>query len=762
MPSIQGTVERITYRNEDNFYTVARVACTHMDAAGPETPSALGRAHGRAPGDGRPGGARWPRRALPVTIVGTFPFISVGETLALEGEWVEHPEYGRQFKVKSYESVVPATQKGIEKYLGSGLIKGIGPVTAKKLVSHFGLATLDVIEHHPERLTEVEGIGPVKSAVIARAFQEQKEIRKVMLFLAGHGVSPTLAVKIYRRYGDASVQAVRENPYRLADEIHGVGFKTADKIASQLGIEPTSAERIAAGVLYVLNELAGDGHVYYPEESLLAEAAKTLGVEQDLVARVLPALEERGAIVRDTVEGEKAVYLAYLYRAETSVAERLMALAGRSPKPLTVELDRLLGELERRDGVRLSGEQRTAVEKAVRRGVLVLTGGPGTGKTTTVRTILRILESAGLRVALAAPTGRAAKKLAETTAREAKTIHRLLGVSFGQGQMSFEHNEGAPIDADAIVLDETSMVDIQLMSHFLAAVRPGTRLVLVGDADQLPSVGPGSVLRDVISSGAVEVVRLTEIFRQARTSMIVTNAHRVNRGEMPLLNKNLAEGAKADFFLIAEDDPEKVAALVKDLVTRRLPAYVGCDPIDDIQVMAPMRRTVTGVENLNVLLRDALNPAAAGKHEIRMGGLVLREGDKVMQIRNNYDKMVFNGDIGRVVKVDEEDQEVVVAFVEPDGTRRVTYEQHELDELVLSYAISVHKSQGSEYPVVVMPITTQHFIMLQRNLLYTAITRAKRLVVLVGTAKALAIAVKNSTQDRRCSGLAERLRAAVH
>ncbi|MCR4401999.1 MAG: ATP-dependent RecD-like DNA helicase [Firmicutes bacterium] len=749
MPSIKGTVERITYRNDQNFYTVARLTCTEWDT---------GRDGSRnVPEAKAPRGGASGRPALPVTVVGTFPFITVGEKLLLHGEWVDHPKHGRQFKVESYESIAPATLKGIERYLGSGLIKGIGPATAKKLVSHFGLDALDVIEREPERLTEVEGVGPVKSAAIARAFQEQKEIRKVMVFLAGHGVSPALAIKIFRRYGDASIQAVRENPYRLADEIYGVGFKTADKIAAELGIEPTASERVAAGVMYVLNELAADGHVYYPEEALLGEAAEVLGVERDLVAKALPDLEERGAIVRDEVGGEKAVYLAYLYRAETSVATRLAELARYPSNPLSVDVTRLLAEVRRRDGVQLSAEQQAAVEKATKSGVLVLTGGPGTGKTTTVRTLLRVFEAAGLRIALAAPTGRAAKKLAETTRREAKTIHRLLGVSFGQGQMSFEHNEGAPVDADVLILDETSMIDIQLMSYFLAAVKPGAKLILVGDVDQLPSVGPGSVLRDAISSGTVEVVRLTEIFRQARTSMIVTNAHRVNRGEMPLMNRSFTEGGKADFFFIAEEDPEKVAALVRDLVTRRLPAYVKCDPIDDIQVMAPMRRTVTGVENLNTVLRDALNPAGHGKQEIRMGGFVLREGDKVMQVRNNYDKMVFNGDIGRVVKVNPEDQEVVVAFVEPDGVRRVTYEQHEMDELVLSYAISVHKSQGSEYPVIVMPITTQHFVMLQRNLLYTAITRAKRLVVLVGTCKALAIAVKNSTQDRRYSGLAERL-----
>jgi exodeoxyribonuclease V alpha subunit len=416
-----------------------------------------------------------------------------------------------------------------------------------------------------------------------------------------------------------------------------------------------------------------------------------------------------------------------------------------------------MGEMERRDGIRLNDEQREAVEKAAQSSVLVLTGGPGTGKTTTVRTMLRVFEAEGLRVSLAAPTGRAAKRLAETTGREAKTIHRLLGVNFTQGYMAFERNEGSPIDADVIILDETSMIDVLLMSHFLAAVRPGTRLVLVGDVDQLPSVGAGSLLKDVIASGVVGVVRLTEIFRQAQLSMIVTNAHRVNRGEMPVFNRNLVKGVDADFFFIREEDPEKVTELVRDLVARRLPRYMKCNPIDDIQVMAPMRRTVTGVDNLNLLLREALNPGGSGKREIRMGAFILREGDKVMQIRNNYDKMVFNGDIGRVVKADPEEQEVVVAFDESDGLRRVTYEQQELDELVLSYAISVHKSQGSEYPVVVMPITTQHYVMLQRNLLYTAITRAKRMVVLVGTPKALAIAVKNDTQDMRYSGLSERL-----
>ena len=731
MLSIQGTVERITYRNEDSLYTVARVNC-----------------EGRGPtGRGR----------QIVTVVGAFPFMTVGETLLMKGEWTSHPEYGRQFKVESYESIVPATVRGIEKYLGSGLIKGIGPVTAKKLVTRFGAKTLDVIEHEPGRLTEVEGIGQKKADLITRAFQDQREIRRVMVFLADHGVTPGLAIKIFRHYGDASIQAVRENPYRLADDIHGVGFKTADKIAAELGIEPVSMERVTAGIVYVLNELATDGHVYYPEDALIKEAAGILEVEEALVKDAIPVLEERGAIARDMIQGETAVYLAYLYRAEANVAKGFCALATAKPRTVSGSIRNLMGEMERRDGIRLNDEQREAVEKAAQSSVLVLTGGPGTGKTTTVRTMLRVFEAEGLRVSLAAPTGRAAKRLAETTGREAKTIHRLLGVNFTQGYMAFERNEGSPIDADVIILDETSMIDVLLMSHFLAAVRPGTRLVLVGDVDQLPSVGAGSLLKDVIASGVVGVVRLTEIFRQAQLSMIVTNAHRVNRGEMPVFNRNLVKGVDADFFFIREEDPEKVTELVRDLVARRLPRYMKCNPIDDIQVMAPMRRTVTGVDNLNLLLREALNPGGSGKREIRMGAFILREGDKVMQIRNNYDKMVFNGDIGRVVKADPEEQEVVVAFDESDGLRRVTYEQHELDELVLSYAISVHKSQGSEYPVVVMPITTQHYVMLQRNLLYTAITRAKRMVVLVGTPKALAIAVKNDTQDMRYSGLSERL-----
>lgn len=745
MSSIRGTVERVTYRNEETCYTVAKL---------------------------RRDGAR-AVDAL-TTVVGVFPFITPGETLKLEGEWVSHPEYGLQFRVSRAETVVPATINGIEKYLGSGLIKGIGPVTAQRLVRHFGLETLGVIEKQPERLTEVDGIGPKKAEVIRRGFAEQKEIQNVMVFLGEYGVSPTYAVKIFKRYGNDAINVVRQNPYRLADEIFGIGFKTADKIANKLGVEPASIARVAAGVRYFLNQRAEDGHVFYPAKELAAEAAKMLDAPEERVGEALEGLGREGVIIREGMR----VYLAPFYHCERGVAERLGRLARVVPRPLRVDLGRELSGLGDRAGggvgIALAPGQRRAVETAIGRGVVVLTGGPGTGKTTTVRCIIRIFEAHGLKVLLAAPTGRAAKRLSEATGREAKTLHRLLEVGFGATGIEFGRNEVNPLDADAVIVDEVSMVDIVLMYDFLKAIRPGTRLILVGDADQLPSVGPGNVLRDIIESGVVAVVKLQEIFRQARDSMIIVNAHRVNRGEFPLLNNRRATGGEdgaqgrpGDFFFIEEGDPERVAETVVGLVARRIPGYLRCHPIEDIQVITPMRRTVTGVDNLNTALREALNPPAPGKVEIRHGMSVLREGDKVMQIRNNYNKMVFNGDIGRVEHIDEEDRVVVVAYPDSEGgrggaggARRVEYEQHELDELVLAYAISVHKSQGGEYPVVVMPVTTQHYMMLQRNLLYTGITRAKRLVALVGTKKAIAIAVKNTRTDSRYTALAEALQAS--
>lgn len=725
MAVVQGTVERITYRNEENFYSILKVQ-------------------------------REGKNHL-TTVVGVFPSITVGETIRAHGEWVAHPEYGNQFRVASYESVTPATLNGIEKYLGSGLIKGIGPVTAKRLVAKFGLDTLNVIENSPELLTEVEGIGPKKSAAISRAFVEQKEIQKVMVFLQGHGVSPAFAVKIYKFYGDGSIDVVKQDPYRLAEDIFGIGFKTADRIAQSLGIDPSSPGRIASGVQYVLSEKSSDGHCFVYEDALISEAAKMLEVEPAQVEAVLPDLVAREAVfIQDDGAGRRSVYLAPFYYAEKGVAAKLRALAQGKMWSLDRALAKEVDRAERAAGISLAPGQREAVVKMCSAGVMVLTGGPGTGKTTTVRTIINTFESQGYRVVLAAPTGRAAKRLSESTGREAKTIHRLLEFGYGEGGLTYGRNAENPLEADLIAIDEASMVDILLMYNLLKAIKVGTRLLLVGDVDQLPSVGPGNVLRDIIESGAVEVARLTEIFRQAQESMIVVNAHRINQGEFPILNKQ-----GKDFFFIEEEDPEKITGLIRDLVKERLPKYLSCDPVNDIQVLSPMRRTATGVDNLNAILQETLNPSFGRDEGMKYGATVFLVGDKVMQTRNDYDKSVFNGDIGRVVGIDREEGELVVAYPDSDGDRLVTYAQTELDELTLAYAISVHKSQGSEYPVVVIPLTTQHYMMLQRNLLYTGITRAKRMVVLVGTKKALAIAVRNSKVTERNTLLAKRLRGEL-
>ncbi|NLN06731.1 MAG: ATP-dependent RecD-like DNA helicase [Firmicutes bacterium] len=721
MQSLEGTIERITYYNDETLFMVARV--------------------------------RTDDERL-VTVIGNMPRFNVGERLSLQGEWVQHKDFGLQFKAARYELDAPHTEKGIRNFLASGLIRGVGPATAEKIVAHFGLDALQVITATPERLCEVDGIGEKKAKMIAESLKERQEVMKVMAFLQSYGVGIGYAARIYRRYGEETIAKVSENPYRLAEEVFGVGFKTADKIALAMGLAANSPHRIRAAIVFYLNEAQEQGHVYLPKPELIKRICEALStadaqVTEEQVLQQLNRLVQGRQLILEEAEGEEAVFTAPLYHAECYVAKRLLSLA---ESRLAVGPVNFAG-LEA-GGISLAEEQRQAVRQAAEAGLLVITGGPGTGKTTTIRALLALFQQNGLEVLLAAPTGRAAKRMTEATGMEAKTIHRLLEYAPVQGEASgfaFQRTEERPLEAHAVIIDEMSMVDLPLFYHLLRAIPAGCKLILVGDMDQLPSVGPGNVLRDIIASGAVPAVRLQHIFRQSAHSMIVSNAHAVNCGRMPRLR------GSEDFFFLQEDEPEKVLQLILDLCCRRLPQFKNKDPIDDIQVLTPMRRTVLGVDNLNHHLQKTLNPGAPQKTELRHGAVTFRLGDKVMQIRNNYQKEVFNGDVGRITYINSDDGEMFVAFPDVGGPREVIYDQTELDELVLAYATSVHKSQGSEYPVVVMPVVTQHFIMLQRNLLYTAITRAKELVVLIGTKKALAIAVHNNKVETRYTRLAARL-----
>jgi exodeoxyribonuclease V alpha subunit len=723
MDRLEGTVERITFRNPETLYTVARF---------------------------RPDRAI-PGRGLAFTAVGSFSSISSGERFRLEGEWTTHPEYGEQFKVHLAEALLPATEQGLARYLGSGLIPGIGPVTAKRLVDEFGLEATRVIEQEPDRLTRVEGIGPVKAQRIITGWRRQQGIREVMVFLQSHGASPAYATRIFRRYGAETVAVLRHNPYRLADEVHGVGFRTADQIARQLGIAADSGFRLQAGLRYVLEGAQGEGHVYLPRQQLLTGAVTILGADPAPVEAALDELLVQGQLVEETGVADKPVYLGSMLAAEELVASRLVALAQASRgDQQAVGLDDEAGLYD------LSEGQRAAVRRALEAGAFVLTGGPGTGKTTTLNCLIRLFEARGKRVALCAPTGRAAKRMAEATGREARTVHRMLEYGYRDGSLDFQRHERNPIDAGVVVVDEASMLDLMLTHRLLRAIRLGTKLILVGDADQLPAVGPGSILRDIIASGRVETATLREVFRQAKESSIVLNAHRVNQGLYPHLR-----GERSDFFFIEQAEPEAALREIIGLCRDRLPGYGPYHPVEHIQVLSPMRRTVVGVDNLNRELQAALNPARPGLPEMDFGGSTYRLGDKVMQIRNNYDREVYNGDIGVVSRVDAEEGELAVTYPDQPADREVTYERADLDELVLAYGVSVHKSQGSEYPVVVLPVTTAHYVMLQRNLLYTAITRARRLCVLVGSKKALAIAVRNNQIQTRHTGLCRRLIAAA-
>ena len=712
--SLEGVLERIVFFNEENGFTVARLQVA--------------------------------KRHDLVAIVGVLPSPMPGETLRLKGEWIVDNKFGEQFRVQSCLSVLPATLTGIEKYLGSGLVKGIGPIMAGRIVDRFGLETLDIIEDSTEKLLEVEGIGSIRVDRIAKAWQEQKEIREVMIFLQGEGVSSTYAVKIYKAYGDKSISVVKENPYRLALDISGIGFKTADKIAQNMGIDPNSPMRAEAGIIHALSELVDEGHVYYPYEELKEKAAELLAVDMDILDTALVTLTEQRRVVIEEHPEHRAVYLTPLYVAEVNAATRLKTLISSSKQLPQIDIEKAIVWVQQVNRIELAEMQKEALRKAVTGKVLVITGGPGTGKTTLVNSIIKILRRKKQRIALASPTGRAAKRLSEVTGREAKTIHRLLEFSPSEG--GFKRNEENPLDADLVIIDEVSMVDILLMNHLLKAIPPMATLLLVGDADQLPSVGPGNVLKDIIESNQVETIRLTEIFRQAQESLIVVNAHRVNRGES--LQLKPSSGQQANLYFINREEPEEVLTVIKELCQRRLPAAFHLDPLEDIQVMTPMHRGTVGVANLNAELQNLLNP---NQKVVARGGRLFRVNDKVMQISNNYEKEAFNGDIGRILGIDLEEQKLTVKF----DDRVIEYDWGELDELVLAYAISIHKSQGSEYPAVVIPLLTQHYIMLQRNLLYTAITRAKRLVILVGSKRAIAIAIKNNKVQFRYTGLSPRL-----
>jgi len=679
-------------------------------------------------------------RREPVTVVGNLPQPHPGESLVLRGQWEFDKKFGEQFRFQEAQATVPSTVRGIEKYLSSSLIKGIGPEMASRITSMFGEQTLDIIEKDPEALLKVPGIGRVRAEKISEAFREQKNIREVMLFLQTHGVSPTYAFKIFKKYGQVAIEVVSRNPYCLATDIRGIGFRSADRIAGSLGVDMRSPLRARAGILHILEETQSEGHVYFPLPKLLDRSRDLLGIDVRILEKAVIDLSTSGYL---TLEGDR-VYPALMAQRENAVAERIRNLITAPHLLPPIKVDAAIAWVEGRTGIALSQAQKGAVADALEHKVLIITGGPGTGKTTLLRSLISILEAKKLHVALAAPTGRAAKRLAEATGRDAKTLHRLLEYSPGEG--GFQRGAGRPLEADVIVVDETSMVDISLMYYLLCAVPSQATLLLVGDADQLPSVGPGNVLGDLIKSGKIHVVRLETVFRQAKSSLIVTNAHLVNVGHMPL---NLEPGdGLSDFYLIEREDPDEALRLLKEMVVRRIPDRFGLNPMDDVQILSPMHKGTLGTENLNREVREILNPSG-----VSIRGDRFRVGDRVMQTRNNYDKEVFNGDVGKIVSFDSEWSEVIVEF---EG-RPVTYHVSEMDELFLAYAVSVHKSQGSEYPAVIIPVTTQHYVLLRRNLLYTAMTRGKRLVIIIGSPRAIKMAVENRIVEPRYTGLAEKI-----
>jgi exodeoxyribonuclease V alpha subunit len=733
---LSGSVERILYHNSENGYSILRL---RPDKKQPKSD----------------------REGL-VTVTGRLPEISAGEYLKMQGDWKEHPKFGPQFQAEMCQQSTPATIDGIRRYLGSGLVKGIGPRLADGIVAHFGVETLDVIENEPRRLREVPDIGPKRSTLIVAAWEEQKQVKEIMLFLHSHEVSTNLAVKIYKMYGDAALQIVKTDPYRLARDLYGVGFKTADRIAQSMGLPLNHPTRIEAGLIFVLDSLNVEGHVFAGQDTLLQKAADLLGVDLSLLPPALTRLEQAEIVRLESLPLEKVskclrgpigekdqsvgVYLAQNYFSEKGAAERLNLLAKVKPPLASVARVSFLDSP-------LSSEQQEAIRTAFLHPVSVLTGGPGTGKTTCLKALIASLEMAQKSYALASPTGRAAKRLSEAAGRPASTIHRMLGFKPGEG---FKFNAENPLPVDMLVLDEVSMLDLMLAHHLLKALSPGTHLLLVGDVDQLPPVGAGDVLKDIIASETFPVTRLSTIFRQAAHSQIVTNAHRINRGEMPVFanSHSREEETKTDFFLFPSETLEETAAWIEDVVCLRIPQKFGLDAFNQVQVLAPMYRGPVGVTAINARLQAALNPPDKIKLEKTLFGQVFRSGDKLMQTQNNYDKEVYNGDIGRLARIDLIEHTLELDF---EG-RTISYDWSEADQLVLAYAVSVHKAQGSEFPAVVLPMVTQHYMMLQRNLLYTAVSRARQLCVLVGSRKAISIAVRNDRVSQRCSALDWRLK----
>ena len=707
MIKLRCVVEHITYQNEKNGWSVMKVKVKGYDNL--------------------------------VTLTGSLLDVPVGSVLLVDGDWRVDPKYGQQFVAQSWSEVMPATLYGIEKYLGSGLVKGIGPAYAKAIVSRFGLETIDVIENDIERLLEVPRLGKKRMEKIRDSWEKQKDIKEVMVFLQGHGVSTAFAAKIYRKYEKEAIAKVKENPYQLADDIWGIGFKTADSIASKMGYKKNDPRRCRSGILYALNELAEEGHVYAELEQLVEAATKLLEAEETPVRQILASMME----AKDVISDNDVIYLPPFYHAESGSAKRLQSLLSDTSlfnSDIAADPEAEYGA--KSGGIIYDEVQQAAIQKALNSKVMVLTGGPGTGKTTTTQGIIAAFKARHMSILLAAPTGRAAKRITEATGMEAKTIHRLLEYNPMDG---YKRNDENPLEGDALIVDECSMIDILLFYNLMKAIPSNMRLILVGDIDQLPSVGAGNVLRDIIDSQQIPVVRLTRIFRQAQSSRIVMNAHAINAGQFP----NIKNGLDTDFFFINQEDADEMVKLIIGLVRDRLPKKYGY-PSKEIQVLTPMQRGTVGAGNLNIELQNALNPTGPS---LARGGYTFRQGDKVMQIRNNYDKNVFNGDIGYITTVDTDERTLTVTF----DSRFVEYDITELDEIVLAYAVTIHKSQGSEFPVVVMPVTMKHFVMLQRNLIYTGITRAKKICVLVGTTKALAYAIKQNTVSKRNTKLKERL-----